>query len=331
MSPGSAVTFNNNNYSNTPGVDDPVPASLFCAGTVENTNWFYFQSDGSGAPVEVTVSNVTCNPGYYTYIPGPPGPGGYANYSAQGQFGIVTSSTSACGGTYTSAVTCQTVVPGFSYTVSLPNTTATDYFMIWDGNGGAECRYNIEVTNINPLPIQLLSFDAIENGNQVDIFWSTASEINNDYFVVERAIDNIEFEQIAIVDGAGNSSTELKYSIVDLNPVHGRSYYRLKQVDYNGIYSYSKTIEINFNNINDWNFKIVPNPANTEWINLDFSQTLKNKASISIMDDKGSVIHQENISHEANSISIKNNFRSGIYLVKLESAEFIKTQKLVIN
>ncbi|NNF02740.1 MAG: hypothetical protein HKN22_08645, partial [Bacteroidia bacterium] len=168
LAPATPVTINSTNCNYTVGNDDPMPPSLFCAGTVENTNWFYFQSDGSGNNVVVTVSNVTCNRGYYTYIPGPPGPGGYAFYSAQGQFGIVTSSTTVCGGTYTSAAACQTVIPGNTYNVTLPNSAVTNYFMIWDGNGGAECKYQISVTNVNPLPVQLSSFDALRNDDVVN-------------------------------------------------------------------------------------------------------------------------------------------------------------------
>jgi hypothetical protein len=95
------------------------------------------------------------------------------------------------------------------------------------------------------LPIELLEFDAkaIHNA-QVKCYWTTASEINNDYFTVEKSKDGINFESIADVDGAGNSNALLNYHHIDKNPFSGLSYYRLKQTDFNGDFSYSKKVPV---------------------------------------------------------------------------------------
>ena len=84
-----------------------------------------------------------------------------------------------------------------------------------------------------PLPIELIKFEASKNSNWIDLNWETASEINNDYFVVEKSIDSKEWSQVITLAGAGNSSTKNEYSEIDLNPYIGISYYRLKQMDYN--------------------------------------------------------------------------------------------------
>lgn len=112
-----------------------------------------------------------------------------------------------------------------------------------------------------PLPIDLLKFKAelIEN-NTVQLNWTTASEINNDFFTVERYSKNFVWETVAIVDGAGNSSQELNYRTIDANPSHGLSYYRLKQTDFDGQFSYSKPESVNLKIKSD--LKIYPNPAN---------------------------------------------------------------------
>ncbi|MBT8196010.1 MAG: T9SS type A sorting domain-containing protein [Bacteroidia bacterium] len=331
LSPSSPVTFNSTNHTNTIGSDDPTPPGLFCAGTVENTNWFYFQSDGSGSTVSVTVSNVTCNSGYYTFIPGPPGPGGYAFYSAQGQFGIVTSSTGTCGGIYTAAAACQTVVPGFTYTVNLPNASVTDYFMIWDGNGGAECKYSIEVTNINPLPIELIHFDAILNDDRVDVLWTTASEINNDYFVVERSANKTDFEQLTIIDGAGNSNTEIEYKTIDFHPLNGKSYYRLKQVDFNGIYTYSEIVEVNNTKQTDNSFTVIPNPVTDNSIYISLNTKINKSANLIIVDSHGSEVLSMLVFDSANPIKITHQLSNGLYMIKYISDEFIQSQKLIIS
>jgi hypothetical protein len=87
------------------------------------------------------------------------------------------------------------------------------------------------------LPVILYSFFAnCNNQNQVDVSWTTGSEINNDYFTVERSSDGLSFEEVARLSGAGNSNTPLHYKITDETPVKGVSYYRLKQTDFDGKY-----------------------------------------------------------------------------------------------
>lgn len=100
------------------------------------------------------------------------------------------------------------------------------------------------VSSENPLPIQLLKFTAFYNGNDVDLNWETASEINNDFFTVERSVDGTQFSEIGRVDGAGNSDHFIPYHSKDRTPFMGQSYYRLKQTDFNGNYTYSNLAPI---------------------------------------------------------------------------------------
>ncbi|TNF48584.1 MAG: T9SS type A sorting domain-containing protein, partial [Bacteroidetes bacterium] len=91
------------------------------------------------------------------------------------------------------------------------------------------------LTPNNPLPVELLDL-AVEviNNEIVDISWSTSSEKNSDYFLVERTIDGINFEEIGTVAAAGNSEIRLEYQLTDLQPIAGISYYRLTQFDTDG-------------------------------------------------------------------------------------------------
>ena len=83
--------------------------------------------------------------------------------------------------------------------------------------------------------IELLFFNAkLENNTYVDLTWSTASEINNDYFTIERSQNGVYFQEFDIVEGAGNSTHKINYSLIDRDPFDGISYYRLKQTDYDG-------------------------------------------------------------------------------------------------
>jgi hypothetical protein len=100
--------------------------------------------------------------------------------------------------------------------------------------------------NGSPLPVELLNFTATAEDEIVHLNWTTASEINNAWFEVERSADAVDFESILQQVGAGNSSLIRNYQDLDKQPLLGVSYYRLKQVDFNGDYSYSDIIPVHF-------------------------------------------------------------------------------------
>ena len=95
-----------------------------------------------------------------------------------------------------------------------------------------------------PLPIELIYFDAQLEDKVVYLKWVTATEIDNNYFILERTTNGIDFEEIRRIEGAGNSFVEQTYVIRDNNPILGTSYYRLSQTDYNGTTEYFKLEEV---------------------------------------------------------------------------------------
>ncbi len=113
----------------------------------------------------------------------------------------------------------------------------------------------------SPLPILLMNFTAKILDDKVHLNWATASEINNDFFLVQRSKDGIIFEDILRVNGSGNSSIISRYSAIDYQPFDGSSIYRLKHTDFDGTFYYSNFVSINFKKIGDIN--IYPNPFNT--------------------------------------------------------------------
>jgi len=108
------------------------------------------------------------------------------------------------------------------------------------------------------LPIELLFFNAKKgDNNTVQLDWATATEINNDYFTIERTVDGIFYQTIATLKGAGNSTSILFYNTDDFNPPLDQIvYYRLKQTDYDGKYAYSKLISVNSESAED-NLKLI--------------------------------------------------------------------------
>lgn len=118
--------------------------------------------------------------------------------------------------------------------------------------------------NSSSLPVQLLNFNAIPMNQEVVLKWKTASELNNDFFTIQRSRDGINWNNIKFLDGAGNSSDLIEYSSIDKAPLLGISYYRLKQTDFDGQSDYSQIVSVNYGYNSDNYILIYPNPAISE-------------------------------------------------------------------
>ena len=114
-----------------------------------------------------------------------------------------------------------------------------------------------------PVPIELTDFQALEKEDRwVDLIWQTASEINNDYFTIERSKDGLDWNELNTIKGSGNSSSILNYNTTDYSPLYGISYYRLKQTDFDGKPEYSKIRSVNLEMTD--NLEMYPNPTNNQ-------------------------------------------------------------------
>jgi len=179
----------------------------------------------------------------------------------------------------------------------------------------------------NPLPVKLLSLTAVKMSSDVIVNWSTASEINNKGFEVERGFDNKEFESIAFIKGKGNSNKIANYAFVDENIFVNASskdiYYRLKQIDFDGNLCYSNSVLVSNENNNEFELlSIYPNPFNQ---NLTI-QSVDSFTSLKLYDIRGIVVYSTGI--VGNSVNINTeNLREGVYFLKLEGID--KVIKLV--
>ena len=95
----------------------------------------------------------------------------------------------------------------------------------------------------SPLPVELIAFDATKESNYVQLDWVTASELNNDYFEILKSDNGVHFESIGRVSGVGTSQQSNRYSFTDFDK-KSSNYYKLKQVDYDGISTYSEVIHV---------------------------------------------------------------------------------------
>ena len=170
-----------------------------------------------------------------------------------------------------------------------------------------------------PLPVELLSFNTTSTDNKTVLAqWSTASETNNDYFTIERSFNALDFDAIGRAKGAGNSNSILNYSFIDEHPLNGINYYRLKQTDYNGEFSYSDITAVRVGENDNLAFTVYPNPANTV-LNCQLSTDEESTANISIMDITGKILISDEFMPQKKSflhtVDISN-LASGIYFAK---------------
>jgi len=205
--------------------------------------------------------------------------------------------------------------------------TSFSHFGIGRSGGGA-------------LPIKLIYFKAKLNDGNVDLDWATAAEVNNNFFTVERSADGEHFQELLRKPGAGNSTTNLYYSDKDARPLSGYSYYRLKQTDFDGHYTYSdiqtiKTGEGAADGMDKMEIKtIAPNPF-TENFKISFMIKQAVTVDFSLMNASGQLIVQEKIQAEEgiNTYEFidKYNLKKGIYYVTLVYNDQRVTQKIIKN
>jgi hypothetical protein len=182
----------------------------------------------------------------------------------------------------------------------------------------------------SPVPVTFVSFDGyISHDNSALISWSTSMEYNNKEFVVETSNDGIAFMQVAVVDGVGTTNNVSKYSIKVSNP---SKYFRLKQIDFDGIYTYSKIIEISNNRLND--ISIYPNPFIGKDLYISYNGYNIENVIVKIYDLNEKVHFETTVNFfDGNMLKthIPEGLNKGIYFVAVISPTSVKNQKIVVE
>ncbi|MBN2777574.1 MAG: T9SS type A sorting domain-containing protein [Bacteroidales bacterium] len=167
------------------------------------------------------------------------------------------------------------------------------------------------------LPVELISFTLDCNNNSNQLSWITASELNNDYFEVQRSYDIANWDIIAKIDGAGNSNKLLNYSFTD-EKLNQKAYYRLKQVDFDGKFEYSQILASECSNSLGESIKIYPNPTSDN-INILIENWNSETINLEIFDMMGRLIYSKNLNlfncSTKESIDLSH-FKSGIYMIR---------------
>jgi hypothetical protein len=179
------------------------------------------------------------------------------------------------------------------------------------------------------MPVSLVHFSGVEKAKKVQLKWVTASELNNDYFSIERSSDGRSFETIGKVAGAGTSLTNLSYTFTDENPTSGTNYYRLTQFDYDGTSESSQTIAVKVAGGSEYYAKAI---ANMEGLTLLVNT--KEFSTITIMHYSGQVITQKEINgadFEQKILVPSESLATGIYVLNITDGENKYSEKFFFN
>lgn len=231
---------------------------------------------------------------------------------------------------------CELPANSVSYIDSLGLLqNANHFYRVYAKNAMLNSNYSNVVEIFNSLPVELTSFSAKQDKNNVLLSWTTASELNNMGFEVERALTKDNWQVIGFINGASTTTQLTRYSYVDENIKSDNKtiYYRLKQIDYNGDFEYYSTINLDFIT-SDFSFKLnqnFPNPFNPA-TTISFQLPAKLFTTLKIFDLTGKeVTTLINSEMEAGNYNINfnaDNLSSGTYFYTLHAGDFTQTFKM---
>lgn len=219
------------------------------------------------------------------------------------------------GGTMAYSSGCIPVGNTMQFRISVENWAQAEYWRI--DNITVSCACVI-------LPVELIFFDAGATDHEVQLFWQTASEINNAYFSIERSADALIWEETGRVPGAGNSTTLQSYSETDRFPLPGTSYYRLRQVDTDGAQSYSDPVAVTMGASVT---SVYPNPAESLISVKDVQLSAGDLRIMNILGEEVTplvTIHSLNTQHAVIDIS---RLASGTYFIRTNATTIVPFSK----
>ncbi|MFI5221300.1 MAG: fibronectin type III domain-containing protein [Bacteroidia bacterium] len=204
----------------------------------------------------------------------------------------------------------------------------------------ASDRFALVFATPSALPVVLSEFLAEKSDQKSALIkWSTSSEINNSHFVVERSFNNIDFDEIALVKGSGQSSEWKEYFVIDDQPdLNGFNYYRLKQVDFEGNYKYSTTSIVTFKkgDLNPDLISVYPNPVTDNIIRIEKRGQDLNGISVNVYDISGQSMIKDIIPKNNGSIYSfpVDQLEPGVYIIEVsdnKTLELLKRIKVLVQ
>lgn len=180
-----------------------------------------------------------------------------------------------------------------------------------------------------PQPITLLFFTGASRNDQVLLTWATATELNFDYFSVERSANGLDFSEIEQIKGHGTTNERNDYQMADYNPLVGKNYYRLKSVDFDGYTEYFNVVLVDFSG--EKTFTIFPNPSDGTSLTFALNFVPDSNTSITIFDNYSGNIGVIKPTNAWESVTFSNSLKSGLYFAKIVSKDFVKVERFIVQ
>ncbi len=215
-------------------------------------------------------------------------------------------------------------------------TTITIRVVTWGASGATGTWYlndpsatpgdDFIVNGAVALPIDLLSFEVEKQANSTRLTFTTALEQNNSHFQIERSPNGAQFEEIGRIPGAGNSSTILEYTFTDEKPLQGVNYYRLKQVDFDGQFSYSPVVTVQFGETTA-RLRVAPSPASDE-VTVRFETAADEAFSWEVYDQSGRQVLSGSGEAEAEQFGFNvATLTDGFYVLKVVKGREVMSER----
>ncbi|PLW99723.1 MAG: hypothetical protein C0594_16725, partial [Marinilabiliales bacterium] len=223
---------------------------------------------------------------------------------ADNKFGIVTRSDHSVAWSLLGTYQLTTVASGYAYRTAMPSFSKKGIAM-----------------SFNPLPVELVSYQIECEKNRKKIHWNTASENNNDYFMLDKSYDGYYFENIALIPAIGNSNKITYYEYYDAEPKKD-AYYKLSQTDYDGTFTELGIVKANCSNLNLNDFSIENIYYTNNNLNVVLNTNIEGMYNYEIIDAIGRKIHNKEIAipNAANSFNIPTQkLAQGVYLFVLQN------------
>ncbi len=199
------------------------------------------------------------------------------------------------------------------------------------GNWVAQVATFLSTSSLILLPVDLLSFTGQCNNNNIVLEWTTASEMNNDNFTIERSEDGTTWKVIGTVKSAGNSSVIQKYSLTADETKNEISYFRLKQTDIDGKFKYFNILQVNNCYKNLIGINIYPNPSNGRSLYGRINLKANEAYSIEIFDTLGKIVSRFTSMQPEFTVNFSHTLSSGVYYARFSSATFSKATCFLVT
>jgi hypothetical protein len=321
----TSLTANSSGDGNINDLPNPMNG---CLAGENQSSWYYFSPSSSGN-IGFTIAPANGTDDYDFAVWGP-----FTTVSCPVNLGLqpirCSWSDLSEGSGGNKWVQSMAVIAGQVYVMVIDNfsSSSNPFTLSWQLGGGASL-------NCTVLPIELISFTGERQDNYHALKWQTASELNNDYFTIERSVDGEQFESIGQMVGAGTSMQMHAYSFNDLNPGEGWNYYRIRQTDYNGQSTISTIVALNYHSETELVKNIHPVPANGE-VSFDFITPGAGGIQYQLTDCTGRIVYdQKAVTSEGKNtvkISLQDN-EPGIYFLRVMNPEtnFFYVTKIIVE